>query len=106
MYFTLVLVLIVLACSIWFNVKCVRSVLLFNNKHEELVDQIEQSLDILDECYQRITKATEIPLASDDPIIKDLLLDIKHAKDAVLLVANKIVSFDQPDDPDDKETDN
>lgn len=70
----------------------------YAEKLEVLGDQIEESLDILDDAYQRIAKVAEMPVMSDEPIIQQLLQDIKHAKHAVLLVANKVVVFDREDD--------
>lgn len=70
----------------------------YADKLEVLGDQIEESLDVLDDAYQRIAKVAEMPVMSDEPIIQQLLQDIKHAKHAVLLVANKVVVFDREDD--------
>lgn len=74
----------------------------YSDKLEVLGDQIEESLDIIDDCYQRISKAIEVPVLSDEPIVKELLADIKYIHQAVLLVANKIVVFDDDDDDDDE----
>lgn len=70
-------------------------------KVDELGDQVEESLDILDDCYHRIVKAAEIPVMSDEPVIQQLVADIKHTRHAVLLVANKLITFDQDDEEDD-----
>ncbi len=70
-------------------------------KVDELGDQVEESLDIIDDCYHRIVKATEIPVLSDEPVIQQLVADIKHTRHAVLLVANKLITFDQDDEEDD-----
>ncbi|HEY6020938.1 MAG TPA: hypothetical protein VIY48_13865 [Candidatus Paceibacterota bacterium] len=72
----------------------VRRNLELDDKFEELTDQVEESLDIIDGCYQRIAKVSEMPVASDDPIIQQLISDIKLTKTAILLIANKIVTFD------------
>jgi hypothetical protein len=68
---------------------------MYVDKLEELGNQIDESLDVLDDCYHRIAKATEIPVMSDEPVIRELISDIKHVRMAVLLVANKLVLFDQ-----------
>lgn len=80
-----------------------RKNLQLDDKYEEMAEQVEDSLDILNECYQRIAKVAEMPVTSDDPIIQQLVGDIKYAKHAVLLVANKIVTFDRTDDEDEEE---
>jgi hypothetical protein len=76
----------------------VRRNLQYSEKLEELGDQIDESLDILDGCYQRIAKAALTPVLSDEPIVKQLISDIKRTRDAVLLIANKIVIFDTTDE--------
>lgn len=87
----------VLILSLALIISVVRN-LQYADKLEVLGDQIEESLDILDDSYQRIAKAAEMPVMSDEPIVRQLLQDIKHAKHAVLLVANKVVVFDREDD--------
>jgi len=71
-----------------------------SEKFEEVTDQIEESLDILDDCYRRISKIAEMPVASDDPVVRQLLSDIKLTKKSILLIANKI-SSPTPDEVDD-----
>jgi hypothetical protein len=91
----LVALVIVLSTLLWFSVK--RN-LLYSDKQEELGDQIEESLDIINECYKRISRISGIPAASDDPIIRQLVSDIKYTRESLLLIANKVVSFEQEDD--------
>lgn len=67
------------------------------DKIEELGSQVTNSLDMIDESYSRIAKVSEMPVLSDDPVVQQLLNDVKYAKYAVLLVANKLVSFDEND---------
>lgn len=90
----LVIILVLIGALIMSVRKCLDLV----EKHEELGAQVEESLDILDECFQRISKTAELPIASDDPIVKNLLDDIKFAKHSILLVANKMVEFDQQEE--------
>jgi len=97
-YGIIIFLTLALVISAYFNIKCIVTMLEFNEKHEVLVDQIESSLDILDDCYQRIARAAETPVMSDEPVVKELILDMNRAKDAVLLIANKIVTFDQSDE--------
>ena len=68
------------------------------DRFEEVGEQVEASLDILNDCYQRIAKVAETPVGSDEPFVQQLIADIKHTKHAILLVANKIVTFDQQDE--------
>lgn len=68
------------------------------DKIDELGDQVEETLDVIDGCYQRIAKVAEMPVATDDPVIQQLVSDIKYTKQALLLIANKIVTFDQEEE--------
>ena len=60
------------------------------DKLEEMIEQVEQSLDILDAAYINITVILETPVGSDDPFVKNVILTIKAARDSILLIANKI----------------
>jgi hypothetical protein len=79
---------IALCFSVYINFKL--SKLIFS-----LEDQVEESLDILDENYQLLATAASHPVMSDEPVIKQVMADIKSARDAVLLIANKLVTFGQ-----------
>ena len=59
----------------------------------ELEEQVEESLDVLDMCYSRISEAAMTPVASDDPVVVEVVKSVKDSKDAVLLVANKLIKF-------------
>ena len=72
------------------------------DKLDEINAQVEESLDILDEYHQRIDLKSKTEILFDDPLVKDLILDIKGCKNAVLLIANKVYSpleeFDEDDE--------
>ena len=68
------------------------------DKLDELGDQVNESLDVLDECYSRIAKVAEHDVMSDEPLVRELMSDIRSARGAVLLVANKLVTFDYEED--------
>ena len=59
----------------------------------ELEDDIEDSLDLLDKRHKRIYDVLQIPVASDDPMIRTVIGEIKGAREDILVVANKLVSF-------------
>ena len=69
-------------------------------QHEALGLRVNESLDMLDECYRRISRILELPVGSDDPTIQQLLHDIKTARHALLLIANMIVEFDNMNEDD------
>ena len=59
---------------------------------EELTESVEESLDILDFSYGKMSKLLETPVAVDDPVAVELVQSAKSARDAMLVVANKIVN--------------
>jgi len=99
-----VLLTLALAGSIWLNVITVRKNLALADQRETLVDTIEESLDILDECYTAIAATAEIPVLSDEPVIRDLVSNIKRAKNAVLAIAGKVVMYGEDDYAEEDET--
>lgn len=63
-------------------------------------DAIEESLDVIDERYQSISKILEIPLFYDSPQIRQVVNDIKITRDSLLKVAKRFatVTVDETDD--------
>jgi hypothetical protein len=92
-WFVLVVLVLALGCSIWLNVVTVRKNLELADQRENLVDAIEEALDMLDQCYTGIAHNAEIPVLSDEPVIREVLSDIKRAKNAMLLIASKVVVY-------------
>jgi len=86
-------VTLLLIGSVWLNVRVIKQNIALNDQREDLVDQIEESLDMLDNCYSRLTHHSEIPVLSDEPIIQDVVRDIKLARNTVLAVASKVVTY-------------
>lgn len=102
MTFFLIVVSIVLAISLSFSVKKNLELL---ERLDEVSDSIEESLDVIDESYAKISQKATLEVMSDEPVVKELVADIKAAKDALILVANKIVQpLNELEEPDDKET--
>ena len=69
--------------AIYFLIKFARTLL----RMEKAVDH---SLDILDNCYKNISFALERPLFIDNSEVRQVISDVKAARDAVLYVANSI----------------
>lgn len=63
-----------------------------------LEDQVEESLDIIDGCYRRISEASQVPVLYDEPVIKGVVKDIATSRDALLVIANKITNFSSDND--------
>jgi hypothetical protein len=61
-------------------------------KFDTIVEQVEESLDVIDSSYNRMTNLLETPVLLDDPIVVELVQSAKNAKDSLLLVANKITN--------------
>ena len=76
----------------WYSFYATRKLLSNSDKFDDIEVQLAESLDILDDVYKNITTKSRMEVFSDEPVIRDLLRDIKRARTAVLLVANKVVS--------------
>jgi hypothetical protein len=92
----LLVLVIALGFSVYMNYKLSRHVL-------NLEDRVEESLDILDEVYERMAYIASTPLMSDEPLVRDMINAIKGARDSILLIANKLFAFGQnsSQEPDD-----
>ena len=51
-------------------------------------DQIEESLDILDNQYQNINEILQMPVYSDNIEVRARVRNFKSARDSIVLVAN------------------
>jgi hypothetical protein len=93
MVWFLVSLAVLLVGSALLNVKLVQQNLVLSDQREDLVDQIEESLDMLDVSYQRLAHHANVPVLSDEPIIQDVVRDIKIARNTVLAVASKVAAY-------------
>jgi hypothetical protein len=69
-------------------------------------DAIEASLDVLDERYKSISEILQKPIFFDSMEVRQVIEDISISRDAVLFVANQLVSSQEvsPDGKKDTET--
>lgn len=65
---------------------------------DEVEIQLEDSLKILDRAYRDLTKATLTEVLQDDPVVRRAVASIKDSQKAVLLVINKLTTFDDNDE--------
>jgi len=79
-----VLETVLLIASLYYNIK-------FGIRILNMQDSIEETLDILDEREESISKVLEIPLFYDSPEIKRVHDDIKRSRQAIFAVANVLV---------------
>jgi hypothetical protein len=77
---------VALALTLYFNYKLAKLVF-------RLEDQIEESLDIIDDCYGKISRAAETQVFSDEPFVQNFMKDLATIRGAILLIANKIFLF-------------
>ena len=96
--FVILILLILLAFSLWFTYKFASTVM-------RIEDEVGESLEILDKCYGRIGKILEIPVGSDDPFVQSVIEEIKRAHDAILIIANKVTEGWKHNPKDDEEDD-
>lgn len=59
-------------------------------KLDEVSVQIEESLDIIDEAYADVSRHLKSPVLFDDPVVVTMIKDVKRARNAMLLIANKV----------------
>lgn len=83
-----IVLLVLLGLSVYLLYRLGRTVL-------ELEEQVEESLDILDACHRHIDDVTTTPINFDDPLVRRVLHEIRVARDAMLLIANKIIVFNK-----------
>ena len=60
-------------------------------------DAIEVSLDVLNERYGSIHEVLETPLFYNSPEVRKVLNDITSARNALLYVANELMSIESED---------
>lgn len=80
--------IIALLISLWYNYKFAQIII-------KAEDSITESLDILDERYEKISKILEIPIFFDSPQVRQVIDDIKACRSAILYIANSIASIEE-----------
>lgn len=58
----------------------------------KMQETIENSLDMIDESYRKISEINDIPVFFDTPEIRRLLVEIDNIKLVILNIANKLSS--------------
>jgi hypothetical protein len=61
---------------------------------ENFEEQVEESLDILDKNYKQMSDILEIPVFYDEPVVKNALNTMGNCREAILLIANKLTTFE------------
>lgn len=93
----LFLLAIALSFSVYLNWKMSGYVL-------DLETRVEESLDMLNVIYERIAFLASTPVMSDEPVVRDILNNIRGAREAVMSIARKLSEFGQDSiqDPEDE----
>jgi len=90
---------ILLSFSVYFNVR--HGIIIL-----KMQDSIEESLDILDEKYQSISKVMEIPIFFDSREVRQVISDIENCRDSILYVANQLSAINVTEDSLENEKEN
>jgi len=99
---SLVIIMVLLAASIAVNVITIRQNLVLMDQRERLVDTIESSLDVLDGCFQDLSRLASTPVMSDEPVVRETVNAMARARNAVLAIAADVVVYGR-DDADDED---
>jgi hypothetical protein len=82
---SLVIIVGLLALSIYFNIKHAMIIL-------EIQDSIEKCLDILDLEYSKMNEIINTPVFFDSVEVRHVINQIKRSYDSLLIVANTLTS--------------
>ena len=83
-----VVISVLLAFSIYFNIKFGRTLI-------RMEDALEISLDKLDERYASVSQILEIDIFYDSPQIRQVIADIRECQQSILYVANEIGTLEE-----------
>lgn len=64
----------------------------------KMQDSLENSLDLIDEKYSKISEILEIPVFFDSPEVKRVLSALKDVRDSLLYVANELTNNNLEED--------
>ena len=85
MFYALFAVLILIsAFSIYFCIKFAIIII-------KMQEVIEESLDIIDQKYNNLSKILEIPLFHNNTEIKNAIKEVQENRDVLLYIANQLV---------------
>tara|TARA_B100001094_G_scaffold331916_1_gene401908 strand:+ start:6908 stop:7228 length:321 start_codon:yes stop_codon:yes gene_type:complete len=89
--YIIIFLLLLSTVSIYF---CIKFALLILKMQES----IENSLDVIDQKYNNISKILEIPIFFDSPEIKRVLRELEDARSSLVYVANELTNSNIEDD--------
>jgi hypothetical protein len=83
LYYIIGILAFLLLISIWFCIK-------FGLVIVKMQDALEESLDLLDQKYNNLSKILEIPIFYDSQEVRKAVREVEDAKNIILYIANKI----------------
>ena len=95
MNFIIILLTLLFLVSTYFCIKFALIIL-------KVQENMEKSLDIIDDKYNKISSILDIPVFYDSPEIKKIVKDLEETRSALLYIANILTSeFLEIDEDDD-----
>lgn len=91
---TCILLVIVIALTVLLVIVA-RKAMELNDRLDALAEGIEESLDIIDGHYRKVSRVSETPVLSDDPIVRQFVESVKQVRSAIQVIANRIVEFER-----------
>ena len=93
LWITIAILATLLGISVYFNIKHGLIIIRFT-------ENIEDSLDVIDEKYSSISEILERPVFFDSVEIRQVIKDITGVRESLLAIANSIGSFENQSDGD------
>ena len=93
MFYFLAILFCLLLISIYYCVKFAMIII-------RMQEVIEESLDIIDEKYNNLSKILEIPIFYNNSEVKSVIREVQETRDVLLHIANKLVEDKQGLDED------
>ncbi len=101
---TTIILSVLLVISVALNAVAIFLLLKLQKKLEEVSNAVEESLDILDESHQRIWQLSKTPVASDDPVIRQVVANVRRSLESIHIVAVKMaIPFNGVEEGDENE---
>ena len=66
-----------------------------NGENWGIEDSVADSLSVLDEQYEKISKILEIPIFFDSPQVRQVIDSIRASRNSILYIANNVAKMDR-----------
>jgi len=84
MFYALIALFFLLLVSIYYCIKFAMIII-------RMQEVIEDSLDIIDEKYNNLSKILEIPIFYNNTEVKNAIKEVQETRDVLLYIANQLV---------------